>query len=247
MRHLVLTRSAYGSAWDIESNARRLTVTRAVTVASMAAQTDKDWSWLVAIDCNDPLKAERKAAFASAGVPVKFLEVTTLGDRSTAAFDLYAADWARLIGSRSKAVAMTRLDDDDALAPWAIERLRHVAPDQKVRTALIFPMGIRVWMGCYTLVRHESNAMQTLVTQPGDDMHVYGYGHRSVGKHARIRRAGTDIAWVWSRHPDTISDWHSADPHPVDANIRARFAIDWSIFGEPDPKGARGAGGRFFR
>jgi hypothetical protein len=248
MKHVVLTRSAYGPGWDLEANARRLAFARAVTIPSMAAQTDRDWTWLVALDRSDPLKAERREAFASAGVTVKFLEVASPPDRSLAAVEAYRANWNRLIGSRREPVAMTRLDDDDALAPWMIERLRAVAPRQTDRTALIFPFGVRIWKGCYTLVRHESNAMHTLVAPAGDTAHVYDYKHREVRKHALVKGGGRDIAWVWARHPDTLSGWHSADPHPISDTLRGMFpTIDWSIFGKPDPKGARGPGGRFFR
>ena len=41
MRFYVLTRSAYGPAWDLDANRRRLAVTRAVTAAAMRAQTDQ--------------------------------------------------------------------------------------------------------------------------------------------------------------------------------------------------------------
>ena len=246
MKHYVLTRSAYGPAWDIESNARRLAVTRAVTVPSMAAQTDRDWTWLVAIDRNDPLKADRKAAFRSSGVTVRFLEVTTSGNRDDIAFELYRADWNKLIGARSEAVSMTRIDDDDALAPWMMARVRKFGTPER-RTAIVYAMGVRVWKGCFTVVQHKSNAMHTLITPPGDEMHVYGYKHREVHKHAHVHLDKKDIAWVWARHPDTISGWHTADPHAVSASLRAMFPIDWSIFGDPDPRGARGRSGRCFR
>jgi hypothetical protein len=39
VKHFVLTRSAYGPEWSVEANRRRLEITRAVTAASLAAQT----------------------------------------------------------------------------------------------------------------------------------------------------------------------------------------------------------------
>lgn len=237
-----MTRSAYGPAWDDEANARRLAMTVGVTVASMRAQTSRDWSWIVALDAADPLRAERRAAFESAGVPVRVLEVRSeTTDRTAAAWQAYRADWGGLIGRRDEVVAMTRLDDDDALAPWVLERVQAVAPKLIRRTALVCPRGVRVWDGRLSIVRHDSNAMQTLVTQAGDDLHVYGYKHREVRRVADLRRIDERFAWVWSRHPDTISGWRMADlPLERAAALRRMFPIDWALFGESDGRVVRG-------
>ena len=104
---VVLTRSAYGPAWDLEANRRRLDFARGITIASMAAQTHRDWTWLVAVDKADPLKTERKEAFRSAGVPVRFVEVSSATDsRDDAAWDAYFANWRRWIGKRDVIVAV---------------------------------------------------------------------------------------------------------------------------------------------
>lgn len=244
MRQFVLTRSAYGSAWDLEANRRRLAMTRAVTVPSMAAQTSKRWEWLVAIDISDPLATERMALFESAGVPVRFVEVRSTADRAAAAVEAYRAPWSEVIGHRHDTVAMTRLDDDDALAPWAMAKIGRAAAGTTTRTVLIMPRGVRVFEGRITLVTHESNAMHTLVTPPGDTLHVYAYGHRDVTgrkgkpKPAPVKRIDTRLAWVWSRHADTISGWHEA-AYPLMDAVRDLFPIDWSIFG-PVPEGKVG-------
>jgi hypothetical protein len=246
MRHVVMTRSAYGPAWDLEANRRRLEITRGVTVASMAAQTSKDWTWIVAIDRNDPLKAERKAAFQSAGVPVKFLFIESkTTDRAQAAVEAYRAPWGKAIGKRDQVVAMTRLDDDDALAPWVVERIQKAAGKPIRTTILVLPLGIRVWGGRQTIVAHGSNAMQTLVTLPGDDLHVYGYLHRQARKYGKVRGIDGRLAWVWTRHPDTISGWHNAEKDIPD-RMRKMFPIDWSLLEERRPN-VPGPRGRTFR
>lgn len=246
MRHVVMTRAAYGPAWDEEANRRRLEVTRGVTVASMAAQTSKDWIWLVALHRDDPLKSERKAVFESAGVPVKFVTISSkTTDRAEAAVDAYNAPWARLIGKRDDVLAMTRLDDDDALAPWAIDRIARAVGKPIRRTVLILPLGIRVWGGRCTIVTHASNAMQTLVTLPGDDLHVYGYKHREARRVGKVRAIDARLAWVWTRHPDTISGWHTAE-RAISDRMREQFPIDWPLIETPRPNGG-GPRGRSFR
>lgn len=242
-----MTRSAYGPAWDLDANRRRLEVTRGVTVASMWAQSNRDWTWLVALDRADPFRAERRAVFESAGVPVAFLDVESSGTRQVAAAEAYRADWDSLIGDRCQSVAMTRLDDDDAFAPWAMQRVADAATRIRVRSALMLPRGIRVWDGRCTLVRHNSNAMQTLVTPPGDTLHVYAYLHRKVATVAQVRHVDTRLAWVWSRHQDTISGHHTADV-PLPPKIREMFPINWSVFGESTGGRVKvPMGGRYFR
>ena len=241
-----MTRSAYGPAWDIEANRRRLVVTMAVTVAAMKSQTNRDWTWLVALDRADPIRLARRAAFESAGVPVRFLSVESTGDRSQAAAALYRAPWEQVIGPRDEPVAMTRLDDDDGLAPWALATIRAAAERQRTRAILMLPHGLRVWDGRCTVVKHDSNAMQTLVTPAGDTLHVYAYGHRDARNVAPIHRIDRRLAWVWSRHPDTISGWRMADA-PISSRLRAMFPIDWSLFGEASSDRIRRMGGRCFR
>lgn len=241
-----MTRSAYGPGWDEEANARRLEITRGVTVASMAAQTSKDWTWLVAIHRDDPLKAQRKAAFESAGVPVRFLTLTSkTTDRDEAASEAYGAPWGRLIGKRTDITAMTRLDDDDAFAPWAVARFQDFVRKPIRRTVLVLPIGVRVWGGRCTVVSHGSNAMQTLVTLPGDDLHVYGYGHRRARYVAKVRGIDVRPGWVWARHPDTISGWRNAEK-PLTERIREDFPIDWSLLEVPR-QNLPGPRGRSFR
>lgn len=243
MRHVILTRSAYGSSWDLEANRRRLAMTKAVTIPSLASQTSRDFRWIVLLHPSDPLLVERLAAYGSIGADFLFHAGT--GTSAEVASSAYRAAWAEAIGPRNETVAMTRLDDDDAFAPWAMAKVETVAATESRRVALMFPLGVRVWDGAYTLVRHDSNAMQTLVTPPGDSMTVYDYLHRFVRRVLPVRAIDNRPAWLWSRHPDTISGWRIAG-RELTPDIRQMFAIDWSVFGTPrrHPKAAQ-TGSRF--
>lgn len=243
MRHYLLTRSAYGSAWTVDANERRLAITRGITIPSVACQSGV--RWIVALHRDDPMLAERRCAYQSSGVPVSFLYVDSPSLKpATVAFEAYNAEWREAIGRRDEAVAMTRLDDDDALAPDAFARLRERFAGLRQRTALVFPCGIRVWAGRYTRVVHRSNAMQTLVTMPGDITTVYDYGHRYVSRAATVRNVDRQPGWLWFRHPDVISGWKMAE-EPIDGWVRGLFPIDWSLVG--DPVGAPARGGRRFQ
>lgn len=227
LRHVILTRSAYGPSWTLEANRRRLAMTEGVTIASLRSQTSRAWEWIVLIHRADPLRAQRERAFGQLGA--RFIYTGTEASPIASAFDAYRAPWAEAIGDRSQKVAMTRLDDDDGFVPWAMERVETTADLTPRRTALMFPLGIRVWQGAFTLVRHGSNAMHTLVTMPGDSMTVYDYGHRDVRKTVPVKVIDRRIAWLWSRHADTISGWRVAE-RPLVPQIRSMFPIDWSLF-----------------
>jgi hypothetical protein len=243
VRHVILTRSAYGSSWDLDSNRRRLSMTKAVTIPSLASQTSRAFRWIVLLHPSDPLLLERMAAYSSIGADFLFHAGT--GTSAEVAASAYRAAWAEAIGPRDEVVAMTRLDDDDAFAPWAMAKVEASAATVTKRVALMFPLGIRVWDGGYTLVRHDSNAMQTLVTPPGDSMTVYDYLHRFVRRTLRVRVIDDRPAWLWSRHRDTISGWRMAG-RALTPEIQRMFAIDWTIFGTPKrPAKATGAGARF--
>lgn len=245
MRRFLLTRSAYGSAWTPEANGRRLAMSRAVTVPSILGQSDRDFDWIVLLHPGDPFLEERQAVFAAAGASFIFLAPEVDGDAATVAWQGYRAGWSQAIGHRRRPVAMTRLDDDDALAPWAMARLRVAGDRVRRRTALVIPHGLRVWQGRYTVVRHLSNAMQTLVTQAGDEMTVYDYKHRDVRQVADVTLVDPRIGWLWSRHEDTISGWRSGE-RALSPAFREMFPIDWSVFGDPAQQRAV-AGGRYFR
>lgn len=231
MRHVILTRSAYGPGWTIEANRRRLAMTEGVTVASLRSQTSQSWRWIVLLHRQDPLLAEREWTYGRLGATFIYADVDETPSR--VAFEAYRAPWSEAIGDRNEVIAMTRLDDDDGFAPWAMERVETVAARTGKRTVLMFPMGVRVWAGRYTMVSHKSNAMQTLVTAPGDRATVYDYGHRNARRFAPVHVIDARPAWLWSRHPDTISGWRIAD-QPLTPEIRALFRVDWSLFGQAE-------------
>lgn len=229
-----MTRSAYGPAWDLEANRRRLAVTRAVAAPLMAAQTTADWRWIVLLDERDPLLRERLAVYRDHAPAVSPLVVCPTDVRAReygvrarqriAAAD-YRAPWRRDVPA-DETVLMTRLDDDDGLAPTALARFQAGARGLTRRTALMLPTGIRVFRGRYDAVRHDRNAMHTLVTPRGDTTCVYDYGHTRVRQVVPVVDLDPLPGWLWVRHRDTISGWRRAT-RPLNPTIRGLFPIDW--------------------
>lgn len=248
MRHFVLTRAVYGPLWSLAANQRRLDLLEGITARSLTAQTRQDFTWVVCLGREDPLREQREAVIRATGLRVKIIDIDTSPitgrapwDRRTpradtdarerVAFAAYRADWRTALGIPSMhGTLMTRIDDDDAFSPTAFERLHHAAkqPEHARRAALIFPVGIRVWNGCYSIARHPTNAWQTLRTRPGDRLTVYDYGHVKVAQHATVRFVDEQIGWLWVRHTDTLSGWRKATV-PLSTDVRAMFPIDWAL------------------
>lgn len=231
MRHVVLTRSAYGRPYQgrpaisLAANRARLALLMGITARAMAAQTARLWSWIVLVDEADPLLAERRAAFESVGVPVRYLAWD-------GGLSMYRAAWADAIGlPASEPVLVTRLDDDDALAPDALERVQRAAigSDEPGRVIWMLPEGFRVFRGRYARMRHEANSWATLQVPPGDTATVYDFGHKRATGFAPVRMVDDYPGWLFVRHPDTISRNRGRVLHRVDDALRRLFPIDWSL------------------
>lgn len=236
MRHHVLTRAVYDpELWSLEANRRRLALLRGITAASLWAQTERRFRWVVLLHPDDPLHAEREVACNLAGCEVSFRYWAPPADATgprTAALAYKLPIWREETAPRSEATLTTRLDDDDAFAPWALHRIRragHLQIPARERRALIAPVGFRVWDGHYSLVRHERNAWSTLLSPVGDDSVVYDFNHVRVGDDVPVSLLDDTPAWLWVRHPDTLSKHRRAEA-PIDATLRDAFpGIDWDL------------------
>jgi len=198
----------------------------------MAQQTARTWTWVVLLDERDPLLEERMALYrASAPAFIPILRKSGIDDPSQRASADYKAPWRANLGPSDDMVLMTRLDDDDGFAPTGLLRYQLAARKTRRRTVLMFPAGVRVWSGRYSLVNHDKNAMHTLITPPGDELCVYDYGHTKVRQTVRVHTVDHVPAWLWVRHRDTLSG-HREGRRPIDSFIRRMFPVDWSALTE---------------
>lgn len=193
----------------------------------MAQQTAKRWTWVVLLDERDPLLEQRMALYRkSAPAFIPILRNAGPDDPSARAAADYRAPWRAQLGPADDQILMTRLDDDDGFSPTALLRYEIAARKENRRSVLMFPAGIRVWAGRYSLVNHDKNAMHTLVTPPRDEMCVYDYGHTKVRQTVRTVTVDRIPAWLWVRHRDTLSTWREAK-RAIDPFVRKMFPVDW--------------------
>ena len=237
MRHYILTRSAYAPSVPLDANRQRLELLRHVTAASLRAQTCRDMTWLVMVDAADPLLAERKAAIQSAGLPVIFAPPGRL-ERSSP-HDRPYADWKRYIKWGDETLT-TRLDDDDALAPWAMARVRQAAEPRRRPIVWTLPVGWRTVGSEAWRISWPWAQFGTLHCPRGIRRTIYDVNHTGVERLAPLQPVSNTPAWLWVRHASTRSrinvgrqtieegrrEW---GPYPLDAKLRRAFPIDWSV------------------
>ena len=224
MRHYVLTRMAFGQHWSLDANRRRLKLMKTHVMRSLQRQTNQDFTWVVVVDINDPLKEERTAIINKRRPGTIILETDTEHFRKdpkrygygsykskTLAKHAYRVAWHDAVDIGNGDVLTTRIDDDDMFTVDAMERVRGYAeqhgcpPSPEV---LLFPMGVHHGIDRIPrLYRHETNAWQTLYTPDGHNMVVYDYGHNRI-KDTNIMPyhfIDEEVGWLWFRHQDTIS------------------------------------------
>jgi hypothetical protein len=237
VRHYVLTRSAYSASVPIEVNRKRLDLTRGVCARSLGAQTTRDVTWLVLIDQDDPLLAERTAAFVSSGLKVVFGDPGAIVRSDV--HDLPWGPWKEYI-DWSDAVLTTRIDDDDAFAPWALETYRVKAEEwtrrnRRRRLVLVLPDGYRFASGKVNLRHDRVSQFSSLYAPAGDHGTVMDINHTRVRKLGRLLVASPHPGWLWVRHLTTRSTDSRASMLdrdkmiPVPPHVRSTFAVDWSV------------------
>lgn len=231
MRHLVLTRSVYGPGWTHAENQRRLNLTARVTVPSLRAQTCRDFEWIVLLDRDDPLQHTRKATMRQLGAPVRFIYFTSAAhpdaERARIAALGYKAGWGRAVGQGEGVTLTTRLDDDDGFAADALERIQAAAePDHDERVVLMLPEGHRYHEGKVEPVTHERNAWATLQAPAGDGAVIYSFNHKRIADHVPVHMVDRQPAWLWMRHPDTLSN-HRRASEDLTSEVRSLYPIKW--------------------
>lgn len=168
MKHVISIRMAYASDYPLEANRSRLALTIQNCVQSLARQTDRDFMIHLMVSQDDLLLQERVTAFMSLGVPINF-------DRPAGR------------------VCVTRMDDDDIIAPDFITRLKAANP---VDGWYSFPYGyVRTQGGVYRRRYWVENQFLSRVCRTGES--VYALEHTKV---RGVKIIDERPAWVWWQH-----------------------------------------------
>lgn len=141
--------------------------------------------------------------------------------------------WRRIVDTESNLLT-TRIDDDDAFAKDAIERIQKYAEkiqDPSAPVGIVLPVGYRTWRGLCSKVRHERNAWSSVLSPKGCDIIVYDIPHDELQKYLQVHFPDQNPAWLWVRHKDTLSD-HREARATITSEIEKLFEVDWNFVKE---------------
>lgn len=248
MRHYVLTRSSFAPEVGLDEIRFRLELLRRICVPSLQEQTDRNWGWIVLINPKDPVLEERTAILKSANAPWLFVrsseDMIVRGGP-----DAPRGPWAKPMRADQSRLT-TRLDDDDALAPNALETVRRVAKEWEKkggrRHVFSFSDGWRVMGPMAERVTYDVPTFSSLYSPRGDKAIVNDVAHLSAKKLAPLTSATHDPMWMWIRHDVSRSHQNmrrdktgkAGGMLPHTEEMRATFpTVDWDFVESIPQKG----------
>ena len=233
MKQYLLTRSAFGAAVPVHENRHRLELLRRITVPSLAAQTNRDITWIVLTADDDPLADARRAALVSAGLHL--IIGSAAGMTLRGGSDKPWGPWADH-SAWGDLTLTTRLDDDDAIAPWLLAEVRDAAGRANPRRRAVWsPMdGWRIAGRMAERVHWPIPMFCTLQAPAGDRGTIFDINHLGAAKLGPVRDLHLPPAWLWIRHRNTRSSFGGTQlagwrkkPVPIGDTLRAAFPVDW--------------------
>lgn len=208
MRNIVLTRfniATPGREAPIRNTPgwldRRFDLFERFCLPGMAAQTVKDFDWLIYFDEGTPLAYFDRIRRAQKRAPIL--------PRFVGAFDAQQAsrDVAELLNADDRVVVTTRLDNDDAVARDFIERIRSEAKALPAGTVINFRQGLAMREGRFYSAQDESNPFTSLIeTTDRPPQTIWSAQHHELGKVWRLRQVNGPAAWLQVVHGENVTN-----------------------------------------
>lgn len=186
--------------------ARRFDLFERVCLASVARQTVRDFQWLVFMDAATPEAFRDRLAALAADQP--FLQPVYC-DQFTEEAVLPEIRRRETLG---RLRITTRLDNDDAIHPRLVERVRRMAerhaPRQDLRRGFYvgFPLGCCERDGDFYLQRYRYNPFASYVSAPETERTVLGADHRYVADVAPVVFGWTRPMWCQTIHGENVAN-----------------------------------------
>jgi len=241
--HVIATRHGIGVFDECWFEYRQLLLEH-LTLASIDAQTSKDFLWLIGIDRDMPQEARKRLDGMVEGRPhIRLLEVELKRD-----FKGAVANWVSTQASEMGArwIMTTRLDDDDAIHRELVERLHREAGvflDRGERRTAVFAPAL----GCNWVPAemsghrsfHPSPSMGLTVMLPSSERRsIYDWNHMKLAEQlapsgAYIKSIDDDTMW-WLYAHTRLSDQHREGSNrrtKAHAHTHA-FELDEATLGE---------------
>lgn len=208
--HFLVTRfnvlTGYGPLEGVSDEwmMRRLGLFSRFAVPSIRAQTQKNFTWILAVDpATSPLFRRRIEILTSdLGVEVIQLDCPRPFDRPV------MAEIARR--TSTPYVATTRFDNDDALASVFFEKISHRMKDLPAEDCQFveFPSGhsLNLSTGVLRAVIFENNAFATCLERAASARGVYFKNHRFLSDHGPMTRIKGEPGWLEVIHGENVKN-----------------------------------------
>jgi hypothetical protein len=253
--HVIATRHGIG-VFDEQWFAYRQLMMEHLTLASLDAQEDRDFTWVVAVDRDMPPQARKRLDALAEGRP--YLRIAETELKRDFVPDLAA--WTRSEAKARKKgwVLTTRLDDDDAIHRGLVARLHqeaaaYLAAGNKA-PAILSPV-----LGCnwvpqqaagHRAYHHSPSIGLSLLEHAGDPGTVYRNNHRTLAQvlapwNYNVRHLDGETPW-WLYAHTGLSHMQSEGSDRMDkvTGHRRAFKLDAARLA---PFGVTAAGARIIR
>jgi hypothetical protein len=190
----------------------RLRLFEAYCLPSVAAQSNRNFSWYLYFDDSTPSEYLDRVAVAIAGTNNVFIKRCALWEGSTLVNDVVTG-----LDEHTRWVITTRLDNDDGLQRDFVTML-HAAVEERMEF-LNFPRGIIWYSGkCYAY-GHPSNAFLSMIEPANSPRTVWLVPHEKAARIAPVRQLSDIPAFLQVVHGNNVSN------KPRGTRIDARRAL----------------------
>lgn len=225
LTHVLLTRfnvPTKGREADIRSRTgwleRRFDIFEQFCLPSVAAQTARDFRWIIYFDSATPELFKERIRFAQRIFPfvAHFRDDLPLHE--------VICDVRALLKPDSRLLLTTRLDNDDAIARNFVDRLQRATSFQSAGAALNFPDGFSWRDGWVYAARDDSNPFASALETVNDFQTIWARPHALLAEAFRVVQLGGGPAWLQVIHGDNVTNRIKGRRRPGSV-LEDRFAI----------------------
>jgi Putative rhamnosyl transferase len=180
---------------------RRFALFEAYCLPSIAAQTTRDFAWLIYFDPATPEAFHERIAIAQQSFPFEARFVESFSA------EMVAQDVAERLNGSEGTVLTTRLDNDDAVSRDFLERVRTAAEAQPFGTVLNFPHGIALREGRLFTAYDTSNPFTTLIENATSEVQtIWSAQHRDLGTRWKLVQVASPPVWLQVVHGENVAN-----------------------------------------
>ena len=205
---------------------RRFELFETYCLPSMAAQTCRNFRWLIYFDNGTPSAIRERIVRCQEIFPFEALFVDFCDMKMS------LRDVASRLPPDAKRIITTRLDNDDAIAIDFVEKIQARARSCNPGTVLNFSHGIALRNGLAYSAYDASNPFTSLISCAEDIRVIWEATHRSLADTFDLKQVRDDPVWLQVVHGENVANRIKGRLLPSSA-IAKSFAIDAETFVDP--------------